>query len=288
MRPSPSPACSIALPPEHPEVTVEDDAYRESIKATLAARVARLRSATGWLSLVGKIFLDTAKENEIILPDQSRAGVIHFENGRAVFTPSDGSEPRALPSDREGKGEALAIRGFVLEVMERGDTFALRIRDTRILPRPYDGIDSYPIDPSWRVRARLARYDEGPQKVALDFEGATGAISDQFISPGVVVFDKSGAEHRVQAVYEDSSQRRLFLLFRDRTSGPESYGLGRFVYTDLPDESGDLFIDFNLAMIPGCAFTVFATCPIPPPENRVNLLVRAGEKNYLGDAIGAT
>jgi uncharacterized protein len=289
------------LPPEEPAPLADSnavtDAYRESIESSHAARVARLRSATGWLSLVGKIFLDRSSPNEIVLPDQTRAGEIRFEEGEdgedgdraPIFTPANGDPPRRLKSDREGKADALTINGFVLEVMERGDTFALRIRDTRILPRPYGGIDSYPIDPSWRVHARLEKYANGPREVEIDFEGATGAVADSFVSPGVVVFEKSGAEHRIQAVYEDSSQRRLFLLFRDQTSGPESYGSGRFVYADLPDiESGNLlFIDFNLAMIPGCAFTHFATCPIPPKENRIALPVRAGEKNYLGKPNGS-
>jgi uncharacterized protein len=241
--------------------------------------------------LVGKTFLDRSTKNEIILPDQSRAGSIHFESTQAIFTPTTGDEPpRPLKSDREGKADALTINGFVLEVMERGDTFALRIRDTRVLPRPYDGIDSYPIDPSWRVQARFEKYADGLQKnVDIDFEGVslTAGVADTFVSPGVVVFEKSDTNVSLQAVYEDSSQRRLFLLFRDQTSGPETYGSGRFVYADLPDESGNLFIDFNLAMIPGCAFTVFATCPIPPRENRVALPIRAGEKLYLGKAIGS-
>jgi uncharacterized protein len=266
-------------------------AYRESIEAAHAARVARLRSATGWLSLVGKTFLDRSTKNEIILPDQSRAGVIHFENPntpQAIFTPTTGDEPRPLKSDREGKADALTINGFVLEVMERGDTFALRIRDTRVLPRPYDGIDSYPIDPSWRVQARFEQYIGGPRNVDIDFEGVSlSGVADTFVSPGVVIFEKEGTEARLQAVYEDSSQRRLFLLFRDQTSGPETYGSGRFVYADLPDDNGNLFIDFNLAMIPGCAFTVFATCPIPPRENRLTFPIRAGEKLYLGKAIGS-
>ena len=94
-------------------------------------------------------------------------------------------------------------------------------------------------------------------------------------------------EHRIEAVYEDGSRKRLFLLFRDATSGTESYGLGRFVYAPLPDERGRLTIDFNLAMLPGCAFTVFATCPIPPKENRLAIPVRAGEREYLGPAVGA-
>jgi len=261
------------------------DAYRETIESAHAARVARLRSASGWLSLVGKIFLDRATTNDIVLPDeqQTLVGKITFDDRVATFTPkNDTGEARVLRSDREGKADQLTINGFLLELMERGDTFALRVRDQRVLPRPYNGIDTYPIDPTWRVHARLEPHSDGSlRKVDLDFEGTTGSTQDSFVSPGTVVFEREGKEHRIQAVYEDSTQRRLFLLFRDTTSGPETYGLGRFVYADLPDSNGNLFVDFNLALLPGCAFTIFATCPIPPQENRLGIPVRAGEKNYL-------
>ena len=271
------------------------DAYAASVEEAHAARVARLRSATGWLSLVGKTFFSQGT-TEIVLPDGGApighlhldGSVVRFDaaSGAGVTVDGDPVASRVLRSDRNGKADALLARGFVLEVMERGDTFALRIRDTRVLPTPFAGIDRYPIDPSWRVDARLDALAE-PRTVDLDFEGATGAVADSFVSPGWVVFERDGAEHRIEAVYEDGSQKRLFLLFRDATSGSESYGLGRFVYAPLPNERGRLTIDFNLAMLPGCAFTIFATCPIPPKENRLAIPVRAGEREYLGPAVGA-
>jgi uncharacterized protein (DUF1684 family) len=193
---------------------------------------------------------------------------------------------RVLRSDHDGKADALVVDGFVLELMERGETVALRVRDTRELPRPYAGIESWPIDPTWKVEAKLVGHAE-PRTIDLDFEGATGAVADSFVSPGVVVFERANVEHRLEAVYEDSSRRRLFLLFRDATAGTESYGLGRFVYASLPDAHGRLFVDFNLALLPGCAFTTFATCPIPPRENRLTIPIRAGEREYLGPAIGS-
>lgn len=270
------------------------DAYAASVEEAHAARVARLRSATGWLSLVGKTFFGQGI-TEVLLPDGGPPiGRVSLEGKVVRFDAAEGAgvtcggEPvtsRVLRTDRDGKADALLARGFVLEVMERGDAFALRIRDTRELPRPFAGIDRYPIDPSWEVEARLEAFAE-PRTVDLDFEGATGAVADAFLSPGWVVFERDGAEHRIEAVYEDASRRRLFLLFRDATSGAESYGLGRFVYASLPDERGRLTIDFNLAMLPGCAFTVFATCPIPPKENRLTIPVRAGEREYLAPPVG--
>jgi uncharacterized protein (DUF1684 family) len=246
-----------------------------SYEEAFAAREARLRSPTGWLSLVGKIFLGEGA-TPIELPDGSRPGTIHREGRIVRFEPAPGEaiEGRVLESDRDGPADALHVRGFTLEVMERGDTFALRIRAPRGLP--FNGIDRYPIDPKWIIDARLEPHIRGDLDLAIDFEGS---ITSDFRSPGVVIFEHGGSEHRLLAVYEDASRRRLFLLFRDATSGTESYPLGRFVYAPVPDAEGRLVIDFNLAMLPGCAFTEFATCPIPPRENRLSIPVRAGERS---------
>jgi uncharacterized protein (DUF1684 family) len=273
------------------------DAYSAAIEEAHTARVARLRSATGWLSLVGKTFFGQGT-TDIELPDGAGVvgritldgSVVHFDAADATIV-NDAGEPvgsRVLRSDRLGRADAIHARGFKLEVMERGETFALRIRDARELPRPFSGISRFPVDPSWKVRARIEPH-ASPREVDIDFEGATGAVADRFVSPGLLAFahpSSDGIEHRLEAVYEDGSQKRLFLLFRDATSGSESYGLGRFVYAPLPDANGEVEIDFNLALLPGCAFTVFATCPIPPKQNRIACAIRAGEREYLGSAIG--
>ena len=276
--------------------------YEAAIEAAHAARVERLRSATGWLSLVGKAFLGpgtttvgSAAGAGARHPEGAPAevgtlridgNVVHFTAAPGVLVLSRGERvsERVLRSDRDGQADALVVDGFVLEVMERGDTLALRIRDTRELPRPFAGIDRFPTDPDWKVEARFLAH-AAPREVDLDFEGLTGAVADSFLSPGVITFAREGAEHRLEAVYEDGSKRRLFILFRDATSGKESYGLGRFVYAPLPDSSGTVVVDFNTSILPGCAFTSFATCPIPPRENRVAIPIRAGEKNYLADAL---
>lgn len=254
--------------------------YEEEIAAAHAARVERLRSATGWLSLVDKIFLGQGM-TKVHLPDGSFTGDL-FVKGRHVEL--DG---RALRSDRDGPADAVNVSGFVLELMERGETLALRVRDHRVLPRPFAGIARFAVDPDWRKEARFVPHAE-PREVLLDFEGANagGGVTDVFVSPGVVVFGHEGREHRLEVVWEGASKKRLFVLFRDRTAGAESYALGRFLYAPAPDAGGRTVLDFNLAMLPGCAFSVYATCPIPPKDNRLEVAVRAGERFYEGKAIG--
>jgi len=242
--------------------------YEEEVAAIHDARVARLRSGTGWLSLVDKVFLGQGL-TRLRLPDGSTTGDIFVEGRRVELA------GKVLRSDAAGRGEPVTVNGFVLELMERGDTLALRIRDHRELPRPFGALSRFPVDPTWRKPARLVPH-ASPRELVLDFEGATGSghVTDTFVSPGVLAFEHAGAEQRLEAVWEGAERKRLFVLFRDATSGTESYPTGRFLYAE-PD-----LIDFNLAMLPGCAFTDHATCPLPPPGNRLLIPVRAGERFY--------
>jgi uncharacterized protein (DUF1684 family) len=232
------------------------------------------------LSLVDKIFLSPAT-TELTLPDGSIEGPLVVEGRRVELG------GRELRSDRDGTADKVNINGFVVELMERGDSLALRIRDHRELPRPFAGIARFAVDETWKKIARLERSPE-PRKVTLDFEGATasGGVTDEFVSPGRLVFAHDGGTHALEAVWEGHDETRLMVLFRDATSGKASYPLGRFVYGDAPDEDGNVVLDFNLAMLPGCAFSVYATCPIASKENDLAIEIRAGERFYEGPAVG--
>ena len=99
-------------------------------------------------------------------------------------------------------------------------------------------------------------------------------------NPGAVEFTRDGKSYRIQAIDEGGDE--LFLVFADRTNGHGSYGAGRFLYAGAPDAAGNVVVDFNQAYNPPCAFTSFATCPLPPPDNRLDLAITAGEKKYTG------
>lgn len=254
--------------------------YEEEIEAHHRRRVERLRSGTGWLSLVDKVFLSPGT-TELKLPDGSIEGPLVVEGTRVELG------GRVLKSDKDGPADKININGFVVELMERGHSLALRVRDHRALPRPFAGIARFPVDATWSKDARLERWPE-PRTITLDFEGATagGGVTDEFVSPGRLVFEHDGEEHALEAVWEGHDETRLMVLFRDATSGKESYPLGRFVYANAPDENDRVVLDFNLAMLPGCAFSVHATCPIPAKGNVLAIDVRAGERFYEGPAVG--
>jgi uncharacterized protein (DUF1684 family) len=107
-----------------------------------------------------------------------------------------------------------------------------------------------------------------------------GMEEDQ-VSPGAVVFNKGGREWRLDTVLEQPGDQQLFIMFADATSGHETYGAGRFLYIPLPS-AGRAQLDFNQAYNPPCALNDFATCPLPPPQNRLQLRIEAGEKTFAG------
>ena len=137
--------------------------------------------------------------------------------------------------------------------------------------RDFAGIEYFPIDPSWRVQARFERSDP-PKKIPVP--DILGVVEDED-SPGAVVFTHDGATYRLDALMEPG-ESDLFLIVGDRTNGHETYGGGRFLYAPAPGPDGLVTVDFNRAYNPPCAFTEFATCPLPPPGNKLPIRWRRG------------
>jgi uncharacterized protein (DUF1684 family) len=163
-----------------------------------------------------------------------------------------------------------------LYLIERGNRTAVRVKDSASAPRRrFSGIESFPVREAWRVPARLDRY---PPKKSIPIPNVLGGVTQE-PSPGAVVFTVGGREYRLDAV-EEEGEKDLFLIFGDRTNGVVTYGAGRFLYVSPPGADGRTVVDFNKAYNPPCAFTPFATCPLPPPQNRLPIAVEAGEKRY--------
>jgi uncharacterized protein len=163
-------------------------------------------------------------------------------------------------------------------LVQRGDRFGLRIKDSAAPTRKnFLGLDYFDIDPGWRIEAKWEAYDP-PHEV--EEPNVLGEV-DKVIVPGAAIFEHDGKTFRVEPVIETPGDTELFLVFADRTSGKETYGAARFVYTE-PPKDGKVIIDFNKAYNPPCAFTPYATCPLPTAQNRLNTRVTAGEKKYRG------
>jgi len=273
-----------------------DPGYRREIETWRQRRAGRLLRDDGWLTLAGLAWLDPGSNSfgsgpaaKIPLRGPGVppvAGAIVLENGRTRLDPAAGAAltadgrpaaPSDLVSDENGSQTVLRIGTFSFFVIRRGEKMGVRVRDTESpARRNFKGLEYFPIDPAWRVTARFEPYTP-PKHIAVP---TVLGFPEDDVSPGALAFEHGGKTYRLDPVFEQGSEE-LFLIFGDRTNGKETYGAGRFVYAPMPKD-GKTVIDFNKAYSPPCIFTPYATCPFPPPQNRLPLEVRAGEKTYSG------
>jgi len=282
----------LALP-----ATAVDSADEAALLARWhAERLAALTSGTGWLTLVGLYWFhdgvngfgsDPSNAIAVSKPVLNHhAGDFVLSQGHVRFEPAAGScvrrggGPAAGPLVSDAHGEATMLSCGPLEfwVIERGGRHGLRVRDLESeARRTFKGLEYFPADASWAVDARFEPYEPAHHVPIVNVLG----MELDMVSPGAVVFERDGREWRLDALLEEPDADSLFLMFADGTSGKETYGAGRFLYAPLP-AAGRVAVDFNKAYSPPCAFTRFATCPLPPPQNRIALRVTAGELAYRG------
>jgi uncharacterized protein (DUF1684 family) len=183
---------------------------------------------------------------------------------------SDGGQRELRPDT----ADSFRVGRLKLSVIRRGGRFGIRLRDPQSsFRREFNGLQYFPDDESWRIRARFVA---APSRIPiLNVLGQTEPVP----SPGYAVFRVGGQEVRLYPVLETPDAKQLFIIFRDLTSGKETYGAGRFLEADFP-ENGTVILDFNKAYNPPCAFTPYATCPLPPARNRLPVRIDAGELRY--------
>jgi uncharacterized protein len=251
--------------------------YQSEITEWRQKREAGLRSDGGWLTVTGLFWLHdgqnrfgTDAKNDVVLPaGPAHAGVFELHGGK-VAVKMDGAT-RDLRPDSDDLAQVGRLR---LYVIERGGRFALRMKDPEsAFLRDFHGLEYFPPREDYRV---IAQFVPDPQKVPItNILGQTEPEE----SPGYVVFTLQGRQFRLRPVLDDPSSKDLFFIFRDLTSEKETYGAGRFLDT-APPKDGKVLLDFNKAYNPPCAFTPFATCPLPPKENRLAVRIEAGEKKF--------
>lgn len=258
-------------------------------------RIERLTKPDGWLSLVGMHWLPDSGVTRVgsgeangtrlaVGPD--KLGLITVEEGNQVWLqPENGvaltidgkpSTARSkLVTDAQGTATVVGFNegkaSFI--VINRGGKLALRVRDAEAATRvKFTGIDYFPVDKVYRYTATFTPHDAGR---TIDIVNILGIV-EPMMNPGTVTFTAGEKTFTLEAI--DEGDHRLFLVFADRTSGKESYAAARFLYAEYPGDDGKTVVDFNKAYNPPCAFTPFSTCPMPPPENRMDMAVTAGEK----------
>jgi uncharacterized protein (DUF1684 family) len=274
-----------------------DPGYQAEIESWRATRLAALTAEDGWLAVTGLYWLEpgenpfgAAHENRVVLPGKGVppvAGVLELRPDGSVFVRPrvgagvtlDGAPnpDRALHSDRSGRPDVLRIGGVRFYVIDRAGKLAVRVKDPNNPARArFEGIRSFPVDPAYRVEGTLAPYAAPREATVATAQGP----QQKMLVPGLVRFTLAGKALALEPFVSSPDDRTYMFVFRDLTSGVETYGAGRFLDTPAPRAgSRQVVLDFNEAYSPPCAFTPFATCPLPPRQNELPVRIEAGEKH---------
>jgi uncharacterized protein len=256
-----------------------EPALEDEIARWRSARAAALQAEGGWLSVAGLFWLHEGANSfgkdpasEIVLPDgPAQAGVIELRAGKVSVTMKGESARRELWPD---SADVVKVTRLSLFLIKRGDRLGIRLKDPENPARKeFHGLDYFPVSEAYRVTARWVA--EPRQIPVLNVLGQTEPSE----CPGYAAFRIGEKDVRLYPILETPDAQELFYIFRDQTSGHETYAAGRFLYSALPKD-GRVVLDFNKAVNPPCAFTAYATCPLPPVENRLPVRIEAGEKKY--------
>ncbi len=287
--------------PEGPPVTAAEHAA--NVEEWKAERRGSLLERDGWLSLVGLMWLDEGESSFgsdqardlVYTASETPAAVdVFVVDGETVsFEPDPDLEIVTVDGERvidsvvmraprvEGENSGpfpvLTWGSLRWQVMRRQGRFAVRLKDalSPVLLN-FDHIEMFPTDRSWRVDARFELYDPPKPIMIPNVLGTVGEGE----SPGAVVFVVDGEIHRLDTWKDSDDPENFFTAFADLTNRDSTYGGGRFLWIDAPDQNGYTVVDFNRSYNPPCVFTPYATCPLPPDQNRLPFAIEAGEKTF--------
>ena len=256
-------------------------------------RIENLKKESGWLNLVGLFWLKDGinsfgsdESNDIVFPvakslqfmgkiiKQGSSITTYINDDVKIFNSDTIVKKIEMFSDLTNDPTILSYETLRWFVIKRGDKYGIRLRDlTADLVSHFVGIERFPVQDKWKIKAKFI--ENNPPK-SIMIPSIIGTVNES-ISPGTLAFEIESKEFKL---FPTKSGTRLFVVFADLTSGEETYGAGRFLYTDGPDSNNIVWLDFNKAYNPPCAFTKYATCPLPPDENKLKIRISAGEKNY--------
>ncbi len=275
--------------------STSDPAYVSEVRKWHEDRMAELKSEEGWLNLAGMFWLKEGENsfgndpsNDVVFPKDTPPFMGSYF---VTKTEIDVLIKPAIPVRYDGQPVAkmklhvnqdersidqLTLGSLRWFVIGRDGKLGVRLRD---LESPsvtqFNGVARYPTETAWRIAATFVPSNP-PKKI---FAATVLGTNREHASPGTFTFTVNDQTYSLDALSRDK-EGRLFVVFGDPTNGLATYGGGRFVYIDPPDKNGVVFIDFNKAYNPPCAFSAFSTCPLPPEQNRLPIKITAGEKKY--------
>jgi uncharacterized protein (DUF1684 family) len=296
--------------------TQDEGAWRHQLAAWRAQRERELAAPDGWLTLVGLEWLKpginsfgAAADNQIRIrakvpehmglftvsgkgmsgksasaKEAAKKPIIQLLAPAGGFPPGltmDGQPAREGSLAIDQKPLILAWHGLTLAVLPRGDRFALRIKDPDAPTRTgFHGLNWYAPDPRFRVTARWIPFTPPRIEKIPTVIGTTLDLP----APGIAEFALGGKTLQLEPVIEAGETGTLFFILRDTTGAATTYASARFLHTGLPDhglgQPGELTLDFNRLENPPCAYTPYATCPLPPEQNRLPVALEAGEERF--------
>ena len=265
--------------------------YVSSIESWKDYRIEGLKK--NWLSLAGLFPLNKGENsfgasdsNDIVFPGANtppHIGTIFVNDSEVsvkinpdinVLYNEEKVMEMKLIKDSEGEPTVLHLGSLSWHIIQRVDNMYVRLRDSENPPIvAFQGIENYPIDTSWHV---IAQFEPHLTTKIIETASSNGGIS-RISSTGAIGFRINGQYYRLDA-WPLGDSDRYQTLFVDETSASETYGGGRYLIMERSTKDGYYYVDFNKAYNPPCAFTEFATCPLPPPQNRLPIKVTAGEK----------
>ena len=259
--------------------------YAREIADFRAAREQSIAGPDGWASLVGLWWLKEGlnrigsdESSEVPLPPSTpaRVGTLILSKGHVDFRPAPGVKLPAQEMKEDATTLTLGSVKFLL--IKRGNRFAIRVEDSEAPARKeFTHLNWYPVDPAWRLEAKYTPWDK-PH--TLSFDTVIDGLKEEDVSPGYVTFTKDGREYKLEPVIDENE---LFFIFRDQTAGKTTYAAVRYLYAAMPKNPkapATVVLDFNKATNPPCVFTAYATCALPPQQNRLTLSISAGELMY--------
>lgn len=278
------------------QVIETSEEHRAEIQAWQKRRAEGLMREGGWLSLVGLHWIEPGYNSvgsnpraAVTLPASvpDMVGTIMLNGRQATFQAAadagvtSGGRPVTsieMTPDTEGEPTELRVGTTTFHLVERSGRMGVRVKDSESpARRNFHGLTYFPIDGRYRVEATFKPYDPPKQIPIVNVLGMT----ENMVSPGALVFQIDGQTVSLDPVLETPDADELFLIFGDRTNGRETYGAGRYVYAPLPAAGEQtVTVDFNRAYNPPCVFTDYATCPLPPSQNKLPVRIAAGEKSY--------
>jgi len=278
------------------ENTIDLISYQNEINTWHADRVENaLKGKNGWLNLAGLFWLNegfntfgSAATNDIVFPDGKmapnagtfvvRQGTVTMEVSKETKITIDSVEVTSgvihIPDSSFYPVSGYGSLRWV--IIERSGKLGVRLRDLESeAVANFIGVDRYDVDLAWRIEGHFEKYEPIKQIEITNILGQTYTQP----CPGALVFEIGGTTYRLDAI-ADGTEGEYYIIFGDKTNEKETYPSGRYMYVKKEDERGKIVVDFNKSYNPPCAFTEFATCPLPPRQNVLDVAITAGEKNF--------